>query len=141
MRKQVKFLIVLAFQIFVFGQAIAQTVKGTVVDSKGETIIGATVLEKGTSNGTITNFDGEFTLTLKNANAVIEVSYVGFAKQEIRVSGKTQLKVTLQEDTRNLEEVVVVGYGVQKRASITGSVSSVSGEKLEKLPTDNLSNM
>ncbi len=141
MRKHVKILIVLVLYLLVSEQAIAQTLKGKVVDPNGETIIGATVLEKSTANGTITNYDGEFTLTLKNANATIEVSYVGYVKQEIRVSGKTQIKVTLQEDTKNLEEVVVVGYGVQKRASITGSVSSVSGEKLEKLPTDNLSNM
>jgi TonB-linked SusC/RagA family outer membrane protein len=141
MRKDLKFLIVLAFQMFAIGQLTAQTLKGTVTDSKGEAIIGATVLEKGTTNGTITNFDGEFTLVLKNANSAIEISYIGYLKQELKPAGKTQLKVVLQEDTKNLDEVVVVGYGVQKRTSITGSVASISGDKLEKLPTDNISNM
>lgn len=141
MRKHVKFLIVLAFQLFVFGQVSAQTIKGTVTDKKGEAIIGATVLEKGTTNGTITNFDGEFTLVLKNANSAIEISYIGYVKQELKPAGKTLLKVILQEDAKNLDEVVVVGYGVQKRTSVTGSVSAVSADKLQKLPTDNVSNM
>ena len=141
MIKHVKIFVVLAFQLFVWGQLTAQTIRGTVRDSKGEPILGATVLEKGTSNGTITNFDGEFTLVMKNENSTIEVSYVGYLKQEIKLSGKTQLKIILQEDSRKLDEVVVVGYGVQRRASITGSVASVSAEKLEKLPTDNLTNM
>jgi TonB-linked SusC/RagA family outer membrane protein len=119
----------------------AQTVRGVVTDEKGETIIGASVVEKGTSNGTVTNFDGEFSLTLKNTASGIEITYVGYEKQEIKPAGKTNLKIVLVEDTKKLEEVVVVGYGVQKRASITGSVASVNAEKIEKLPTDNLSNM
>ena len=136
-----KVFFIATFQLFVFGQVNAQTIKGTVTDSKGETIIGATVLEKGTNNGTITNFDGEFTITLKNANSVVEVSYVGYLKQEVKTTGKSVLKVVLEEDAKKLDEVVVVGYGVQKRTSVTGSVSAVSADKLQKLPTDNVSNM
>jgi TonB-linked SusC/RagA family outer membrane protein len=130
------------FFLFLFSLGVnAQTVKGIVTDAKGETIIGASVLEKGTTNGTITNFNGEFTLTLKSANATILVTYVGYLNEEVKPAGKTNLKLVLQGNTKLLDEVVVVGYGVQKRTSITGSVASISGEKLEKLPTDNLSNM
>lgn len=141
MSKITKIFIFLAFQCLALAQIHAQQIKGTITDSKGETIIGATVLEKGTSNGTITNFDGEFSIKVSSPNAILEVSYVGFSSQEVKLAGKTTVKVILTEDTQALGELVVVGYGVQKRASVTGSVSSVNAEKLQKLPTDNVSNM
>jgi len=123
------------------GLTNAQTVRGVVTDQKGETVIGATVLEKGTSNGTITSFDGQFTLTLRNASATLEVSYVGYVKQEIRTAGKTNFTIVLEEDTKKLDELIVVGYGVQQRSSVTGAMSSISGDKLTKLPSDNISTM
>lgn len=118
-----------------------QTVRGVVTDQKGETIIGATVLEKGTNNGTITNFDGQFTLQLRNSSATLEVSYVGYVKQELPTAGKSNFTITLLEDTKKLDEVIVVGYGVQQRSSVTGAVASISGDKLTKIPSDNISTM
>ena len=91
----------------------AQTeVTGTVVDETGEGVIGATVMEKGTSNGTVTDFDGNFSLTLKKAKAVV-ISYIGMVPQEVAAS--QNMNVTLQDDNASLEEVVVVGYGVSKK--------------------------
>lgn len=119
----------------------AQTIKGVVKDAKGEPIIGASVIEKGTNNGILTNIDGEFTLNLKNSSSNIDISYIGYVKQTLKPDGKGIMSVTLIEDAKNLEEVVVVGYGIQKRKSITGAVSNIDGEKLEKLPTDNITNM
>lgn len=96
--------------------AWAQTkqVSGVVTDGTGETVIGASVLEKGTTNGTITDLDGKFILTV-NENAVLQISYVGYTTQEVPVKGKTSFNITLKEDSEMLEEVVVVGYGAQKR--------------------------
>ena len=90
------------------------TVKGIVKDGAGESDIGASVLQKGTTNGTITDFEGGFTLNLPS-NSVIVVSFVGYKTQEIAVAGKTDLTVTLTEDTQLLDNVVVVGYGTQKK--------------------------
>lgn len=97
-------------------------VKGVVKDPTGETVIGASVLEKGTTNGTITDFDGNFVLTVSE-NAVLQISYIGYQTQEISVKGKKNLVVTLKEDTEVLEEVVVVGYGAQKKESVVGAIS------------------
>lgn len=141
MRKLFKLIIILSILSLSTGYISAQMINGIVVDKKGEPVIGATILEKGTSNGTITNYNGEFSFVLKTKNSNVIVSYIGYNKQELSTSGKTTLKVTLTEDTQNLDEVVVVGYGVQKRTSITGSVSSIAGDKLQKLPTDNITNM
>ena len=90
------------------------TVKGVVKDGTGESVIGASVLQKGTTNGTITDFEGGFTLNVPS-NSVIVVSFVGYKSQEISVAGRTDLTVTLKEDTQLLDDVVVVGYGTQKR--------------------------
>lgn len=105
------------------------TCKGVVKDSKGETIIGASVVVKGTSNGTITDFDGNFALSAVKKGATIQISFVGFKTQEFVWDG-SPISVTLKEDTEVLEEVVVIGYGVQKKADLTGSVANVSAEKL-----------
>lgn len=120
--------------------AFAQkSVKGTVVDASGIPVIGANVLEKGTtSNGSITNIDGEFSLSVKE-DAILVVSYIGYITQEVPTKGLNEIKVTLQEDSETLEEVVVVGYGVQKKVNLTGSVSTVSSERLESRATTNLS--
>lgn len=103
--------------------------KGVVKDSKGETIIGASVVVKGTSNGTITDFDGNFSLDNVPQGAIIQISFVGFKSQEVVWNG-SPISVTLKEDTEVLDEVVVIGYGVQKKADLTGSVANVSAEKL-----------
>lgn len=117
-----------------------KAISGKVVDSKGESIIGANVMEKGTTNGTITDFDGNFSLKV-SANSVIVISYIGYKSIEISVSQiKAGGQITLKEDTELMDEVVVVGYGTQKKATLTGSVSSIGGDDLKKISTANLTN-
>ena len=103
--------------------AIAQnvTVKGIVKDASGESVIGASFVEEKTTNGTITDIDGNFTLSVK-PDAVLEVSYVGYVTQKIQVKGQTILNILLKEDTQALQEIVVVGYGTQKKEDLTSSI-------------------
>lgn len=109
------------------------TVKGVVKDGAGESVIGASVLQKGTTNGTITDFEGGFTLNLPS-NSVIVVSFVGYKTQEISVAGKTDLTVTLTEDTQLLGNVVVVGYGTQKKEDLTSAIATLSPKEVLKSP-------
>lgn len=109
---------------------------GTVTDATGETVIGASVLEKGTTNGVITDIDGNFSLSV-SPNATIAISYVGYASQEIPLNGRKNLKVVLKEDTEMLDEVVVIGYGTMKKSDMTGAISSVDTEELTKRATTN----
>ena len=108
---------------------------GVVKDAMGEPVIGATVLEKGTTNGTITDIDGKFSLNVK-AGAVIEISYIGYVTQTLTAG--PNMNITLEEDSETLDEVVVVGYGVQKKSDVTGSVTSVPKERLDRLPVTNV---
>lgn len=108
-------------------------VEGIVKDTSGEPVIGATVMEKGTNNGTITDFDGKFTLQVTEG-ASLEISYIGFKTQQLIASSGQILPITLKEDTEVLDEVVVVGYGIQKKSDLTGSVSNVKSEKLLERP-------
>ena len=100
------------------------TVKGVVKDAKGEPIIGATITEKGTKNATVTDFDGNYSLNVSSRNAVLVVSYIGFVAQEVKAGGD----VTLQEDNALLNEVVVIGYGTQRKGDITSAITSVKSE-------------
>lgn len=112
-------------------------VKGVVLDAMGEPIIGATVLEKGNpSNGTITDIDGNFILNVSD-KAILQISYVGYVTQDVAASAGSLLRITLKDDSQALEEVVVVGYGVQKKVNLTGAVSSVEGEDLSLRPVAN----
>ncbi len=104
-------------------------ITGVVTDQRGETIIGANIVEKGTTNGTVTDFDGKFSLEV-NENAIITISYIGYLTKEITVGNQTVLNVQLIEDSQTLDEVVVVGYGTMKKSDLTGSVSNVKAEKL-----------
>lgn len=104
-------------------------ITGTVVEQNGEPVIGANVVEKGTTNGTITDVNGNFELEVYE-NAFLRVSFIGYIDQEVPVKGKKVLLLTLQEDTQNIEEVVVVGYGTTKKRDLTGSIFQVSGEKM-----------
>lgn len=113
-----------------------KTVKGTVKDVNGEPIIGASVLEEGTTNGTITDFDGNFSLSVSGKQ--IKVSYIGYVSQTITLTAGGSISVVLKEDTQTLEEVVVVGYGTQKKSDMTGSVTSISKDRLSKLPVTNV---
>ena len=122
-------------------QAISQqsfTVTGTVVDPSGLPVIGANVLIQGTSNGTITDIDGKFSLEVTKSSMLV-VSYIGFSDYVVKVTEKGPLFITLKEDAKALEEVVVVGYGTQKKVNLTGAVSSVSAEELEEVPSASLS--
>ena len=122
--------------LFSFVTASAQkgiTVRGTVLDSNGETIIGASVTLKGNNSvGTISDIDGNFVLTVPSEKSVLIVSYVGMKPQEVKVASKGLIKVTLEDDTKQLEEVVVVGYGQQKKASVVGAITQTSGKTLER---------
>ncbi len=119
-------------------QALAQkqSVTGTIVEANGEPVIGATVMEKGTANGTSTDIDGKFTINV-NPKGTLVISYVGYVTQEIPVKGKSVITVTLKEDTRQLDDLVVVGYGMMKKSDMTGAISSVSGDDLAKRTTTN----
>ena len=110
-------------------------VTGTVSDAMGP-IIGASVMEKGTSNGAVTDFDGNFTLNVR-PGATLVISYIGYLKQEVKVGSQQVYNITLQEDATSLEEVVVVGYGVQKKKLVTGATVQVKGEDIAKLNTTN----
>lgn len=114
------------------------TINGVITDEKGETVIGANVSVKGTTIGTITDIDGKFTLDVP-ANGTIQVSYIGYLTQDIPVNNKKTFAIKLQEDTQNLEEVVVVGYGVQKKTSLSGSIATVAQGDIKKASTSNLS--
>lgn len=116
-------------------------VKGVVTDATGYPVIGAMVYEPGTSNGTMTDIDGNYALTVSSDQATISFSLIGYKEHSEVVNGRAVINCTLQDDTETLEEVVVVGYGVQKKGTLTGSVASVNTEALTKAPTDNVSNM
>ncbi|WP_240058207.1 SusC/RagA family TonB-linked outer membrane protein, partial [Bacteroides uniformis] len=109
----------------------AATVKGSVVDATGEPVIGASILVQGTTNGVITDIDGNFILTNVGSDATLIISYVGYKTQNIKVAGRNSFKIVLVEDAEILDEVVVVGYGVQKKSSVTGAISSVKAEDFE----------
>ena len=125
------------FAVFAVGAFAQNKITGTVVDAQGEPVIGASVMIKGTSNGTVTDFDGKFTINNVPAKGNIEISYIGFKTQSIALGGKSSINVTLQEDRQLLDEVVVVGYGVQKKSDVTGAMASVSGEELNARPVNN----
>ncbi len=118
-------LLTLLMPMIVLAQDI--TVQGTVTDEAGETLIGATVQQKGTSNGTVTDFDGNFTLTVPS-NAILSVSYIGYTSKEIAVNGQTNLTIVLSSDDQILNEVVVIGYGTMDKKELTSAISHV-GEK------------
>ena len=120
-------------------QIVAQTgktVKGVVTDNFGP-VPGANVLVKGTTNGVITDIDGNFTLTNVPESAVLQVSFIGYVTQEIKVAGQTTFNVKLSEDAKALEEVVVVGYGSQKKVNLTGAVGQIDSKVLESRPITN----
>lgn len=110
--------------------ALAQnhTVRGTIVDANNVPLVGASILEKDTSNGTYSDFDGNFSLEVSNENTILNISYVGFKSKEVAINGQSTLNIILEDDAQSLDEVVVVGYGTAKRRDITGSVERVNLE-------------
>ena len=131
-------LVVLVSSAMLQAQNVA--VSGIVKDVTGEPLPGVNIMEKGTTNGTITDVDGKFTLSVKGTNAVLTVSFVGYAPQEISVKGKRNLDVTLKEDTELLDEVVVVGYATQKKATVAAAVSSVNNKDLARSTSTSAAN-
>ncbi len=110
-------------------------VAGLVTDVNGVPLMGVNVLEKGTSNGAVTNFDGEFSLNLENTNSILVFSFLGFETQELKVGDATVINVSLEEGQSGLEEVVVIGYGSTNRKDVTGSISTVDSDEINALPT------
>lgn len=115
-------------------------VKGTVVDSDGVPLPGVNITIEGTTVGVMSDAEGKYSINVSDANAVLVFSFVGYLTEKVIVQGKTQIDVTLITDIKNLEEVVVVGYGTQKKEVVTGSIATVKGEELLKSPAVNLSN-
>lgn len=112
-------------------------VTGTVLDETGEPMIGVSVLVKGTTTGTVTNFDGNFSLNA-SSNATLVISYIGYQTQEVKVGNQKSLSIVLKPDNQLLDEVVVVGYGTVKKRDLTGAVSSVKSEDIIRMPTSNV---
>ncbi len=117
---------------------LAHTVSGVVRDDLQQPVPGVNILEKGTTNGTVTDADGRYSLSVSDDNAVLIFSFIGFVTQEVVVNGRTNVDVTLAEDVQRLSEVVVVGYGTQRKSDLTGSVGSVDNEALMERPAINV---
>ena len=109
------------------------SVTGTVVDQNGEPLMGVNVIEKGTTNGTMTDMDGRFTLSVPG-NATLQISYIGYTTEEVVVNNQTKLNITLKEDSQNLDELVVVGYGVVRKADLAGSVAVLDSKSFKDQP-------
>ncbi|HRS42112.1 MAG TPA: TonB-dependent receptor plug domain-containing protein, partial [Dysgonamonadaceae bacterium] len=110
-----------------------KTMTGKITDSNGEPIIGANIIEVGTTNGTVTDIDGNFSLQVKD-DAILHISYIGYLEQDINTAGKTSVNVVLQEDTKTLEELVVIGYGSVRKSDLTGSISTVKTDAIKDEP-------
>ena len=135
-----KFKQLLLFSFIILGASLGyaqQSLSGSVVDGAGP-LPGVTIIEKGTNNGTTSDFDGNYTLTTSGQDAVLVFTYIGFLTQEIPVGTSSTIDVQLIEDVQGLEEVVVTGYGTQKKATLTGSIATISGEALVKSASPNL---
>ncbi|SHF76109.1 TonB-linked outer membrane protein, SusC/RagA family [Salegentibacter echinorum] len=139
MKKLVLTFAVVLLPFIMLGQE-ATEITGSVVDGEtGIPIPSVNVIEKGTSNGTMTDFDGNFTLSVA-PNAVLEVSFLGYATKEVQVDNQTQISIQLSPEASSLEEIVVVGYGTQKKGSVTAAVSQIDGDLVKKSPVANISN-
>ncbi len=134
------FKLVFLLCLLIGSQAFAQgtTIEGTVKDAAGLSLPGVNVLEKGTKNGTSTDFDGHYKIKLTNPKAILSFSFIGFKTIEVSAAGKTKVDATLTEDSNSLNEVVVIGYGTSKKSDLTGAVSTISGTDLKKVPVANV---
>src|SRR5690606_15843359 len=118
---------------------VDQTVSGRVVDENSNPMPGVNVIVKGSAVGTSTDIEGRFTLTVADANVVLIFSSIGYQSQEVLVGTQTNMEITMEPDVSTLSEIVVVGYGTQKRASLTGAVSSVDAKEISALPVPSVS--
>ena len=123
----------LSFQLFATNLAIEVT--GKISDEAGVGVPGVTILEKGTKNGTVTNVEGKFTLKVANTNSTLVFSSVGFSNQEVKVGTTSNFNISMKTNISNLDEVIVVGYGTQKKATVTGAVAAIQGSKLMQSPS------
>lgn len=128
------YLVVLLSFICLFAFAQGKQVSGIVKDTSGEPVIGANVIVKGTTNGTITGIDGDFTLSNMKKSDVIVFTFIGYKAEEVKYNGQSSVNVTLQDDTELLDEVVVIGYGTVNKRDLTGSVASVKAEDIAAVP-------
>lgn len=138
MLMKTRILFLLVFVAFCCSSAMAQIqqIKGTVVsDNDSEPMIGVAILENGTTNGCITDLNGNYSIQVQNSNATLTVSFVGYKTQTIKVNGRNQINIRMQEDLKVLDEVVVVGYGVQRKSDLTGAVASVNSDDIKNLAT------
>jgi TonB-linked SusC/RagA family outer membrane protein len=122
------------------GQMRAQsvTLEGTVKDATGLSLPGVNIVEKGTKNTSSTDFDGRYKIKVSNPKAILSFSFIGFKTRDISVEGKSKIDITLSEDSNNLNEVIVVGYGTTKKSDLTGAVSTLSGNDMRKIPVANV---
>lgn len=140
--KYFKGLFVLSFLLLSTFIAFAQiNVSGVVMDNTGETLIGVNVIVKDNNLGTVTDLDGKYSISVPSVNSVLKFTYVGFKDLEVQVNGLNTINITMEQDTELLDEVVVVGYGTQKRIHMTGAVSQITAKDLTKAPMQNVSNM
>jgi TonB-linked SusC/RagA family outer membrane protein len=136
--KKIIFAFMVTLSITMFSQK--KSVTGNVTDGTGLPLPGASILEKGTSNGIQTDFDGNFSISVTNEKAILEISYIGFSKKEVLVGNKTKIIVVLEEDAASLDEIVIIGYGAVKKKNLVGAVATVDAEKAYLAPTANLDN-
>lgn len=113
-------------------------VTGNITDSRGEALIGASITVQGTLNGTITDIDGNFSLNVPDLNVTLVISYIGYKEKIVQLGGKNEIRITLDEDTQVLDEIVVVGYGTQRKKDLTGGIATISSERIEKVPAVHL---
>ena len=136
--KNVRYALVGMLLLFCSASVQAQTVSGNVKDPTGEPVIGATVMEQGTQNGTVTDFDGNFTITLKGKSNKLVFSYVGMQNQTVDVAGKSSINVNMKDDAQMLDEVVAIGYGTVRKKDLTGAVAQVGAKQIENIPVANV---
>lgn len=122
-------------------EIILANISGTVSDGRGIPMPGVNIIEKGTTNGTTTDVNGKYSLAVLEAEAVLVFSFIGYTSQEVAVNGRSVIDVTLEEDVKSLEEVVIVGYGTQKKANLTGSVTTIDAEEIIKRPGTNVAGL
>ena len=115
-----------------------KTIKGQILDETGESMIGVSVLVKGTTIGTVTDFDGNYTLEVPSGKNILEISYIGYKTKEITIGNNSLINIKMEPDTQALDEVVVIGYGTVKKRDLTGAVASMKNEDVTVAPTSNV---
>lgn len=134
------YLLSLSFLLLLAGLNAQSVVSGTITEADGTPLIGVTILEKGSTSGTVTDVDGSYLLELTGEDPVLVFSYTGFSSQELAIGNQRTVDLILETDVANLDEVIVVGYGVQKKKVVTGAISKVDGDLLNDMPVLRIEN-